>query len=343
MKKLVAGAMAAGIFGSAGGLGTGPATADETVYAVGGAKVPGVPWYEYTQRTGRGYYPDAQRVIVDYPAGTMAPGGGPAGASVGESVVIGTHNLDAAIRNGSGSSVAIGLSEGALVLDAERARLAHDPSAPPPDQLSFTVFGDPAGSNAFGKSLMAQIFPPGTFVPIIDYTMPQPVESQYDTTVVVGAYDGIADFPDRPNLISAANSLIGGTFVHTPVAFTNRADVPAQNIRTTTNSRGGTTTTYLVPSKYLPMTMPLRYMGVPDATVDPIDAALRPEVDAGYSRNDDPSTAPLSIDPVSGLDARTVVDLTAGLNPLDGLDSTTRANIDGAVQMVRGLLPPGIG
>ena len=189
------------------------------------------------------------------------PGSGLDGPGVGESVVVGTDNLDAAIRgSASGRDVAVGLSEGTLVLDAEQARLAHDPTAPPPDQLSFTMFGPPACSHGFGQSFLTEMFPPGTFIPVIDYTMPKPVESQYDTTVVVTAYDGIADFPDRPeNLVSVANAFMGAAIVHTPAAFTSPADVPPQNIRTTTNSRGGTTTTYLVPAKYLPLTLPLRY------------------------------------------------------------------------------------
>ena len=73
MKKLLAGAIAAGVVSSAGALGNGVSAAetDETVYTVGGAKWPGVPWYEYTDRSGRGYYPDATRVVVDYPAGMV--------------------------------------------------------------------------------------------------------------------------------------------------------------------------------------------------------------------------------------------------------------------------------
>ena len=144
------------------------------------------------------------------------------------------------------------------------------------------VFGDPAGSHGFGQSFLAAMFPPGTFVPVIDYTMPNPVESQYESTKVVAAYDGAADFPDRPNLVSALNALVGAGIVHTPVAFTSPANVPPRNIITTTNSRGGTTTTYLVPSQHLPLTLPFRYMGAPNELVDQIDEVLQPMVDAGF-------------------------------------------------------------
>jgi hypothetical protein len=243
------------------------------------------------------------------------PGSGVDTPSVGESVVTGTNNLDAAIRSTSGPTVVVGLSEGALVLDAEQARLAHDPTAPPPDQLSFTVFSDPSRAHSF-----LAILPPGTYIPVIDYTVPHPVESQYDTTVVVAEYDGIADFPDRPwNLISVANALIGAATVHTPVAFTRPSDVPPQNITTTTNSMGGTTTTYRVPTEQLPLTQPLRSMGVANEVTDRLDEVLRPAVDAGYSRNDGPSS------------------------PATGLDPATQANVDNVLNQIRGLLPGGIG
>ncbi len=353
MKKLLAGAITAGVVGSVGALGTGVSAADdETAYAVGGAKVPGIPWYQYTDLAGRGYYPNATRVIVDYPAGmlqgrlledVLPVGSSLNSPSVGESVATGTNNLDAAIRSNGGSGVAIGLSEGALVLNAEQARLAHDPTAPPPDQLSFSVFGDPAGSHGFGQSFLAAMFPPGTFVPVIDYTMPNPVESQYESTKVVAAYDGAADFPDRPNLVSALNALVGAGIVHTPVAFTSPANVPPRNIITTTNSRGGTTTTYLVPSKHLPLTLPFRYMGAPNELVDQIDEVLQPMVDAGFSRNDNVSSAPIGVDPVGGVDPLAVMEPMPGVDPFAALDPTTRANLDGFLKQAQGLLPPGIG
>ena len=335
VKKLFAAAVAIGVLSSAGALGSGVAAADDTALVVGGAKAPGIPWYWYTQMTGEKYYPDAKRVIVDYPGGMMYgrlpevfwPGEGLDTITVGESVSTGANNLDKAIRNTNGHAVAIGLSEGTLVLDAAQARLAHDPTAPPPDQLSFTVFGDPTRTHGFSQSVLSGV-PPGTYIPIVNYTVPQQVESQYDTNVVVAAYDGFGDFPDRPwNLVSLVNAAIGSTTVHTPAAFTSPADVPPQNVVTTTNSRGATTTSYLVPAKHLPLTLPLRYIGVSDQTADGIDNALRPIVDAGYSRNDNPLTAPVSLDPANGID------------PALYLDPSSRANLDAVAEQVRSLFP----
>ncbi|ORB05536.1 PE-PPE domain-containing protein [Mycobacterium intermedium] len=316
----------------------GIATADETpddpvvdgrgtggnAYALGGAHVLGIPYEEYIRREGADWFPNLKRQIVDYPAGQVQghvmgrlfpevrqldevfPGLGMDGPSVGESVDIGQDNLEAAIRSG-GPGTAIGLSEGALVLDALQARLATDPTAPPPDQLTFATFGDPVARHAFGESFLTAVFPVGSIVPALDYRVPPPVESQYDTHMFISAYDSIADFPDRPdNLMSLANTLAGLVTGHTAVAFTNPSMVPPQNIRTTVNSRGAKTTTYLIPERHLPLVMIFQYFGVPEDTLNQLDAELAPMVNAGYSRNDDPLTAPVQLDPVNGYDPAAV-------------------------------------
>lgn len=339
MKKLLAGVTAlvtvsaTGYFGiesasaddtPAGGTSTPGTSTDRTAYALGGAHVLGIPYDEYIRREGEEWFPGLKRQIVRYPAGQVQghtlerlfpgigrldesfPGLGMDGPSVGESVDEGEDNLDAAIRNG-GPGIAIGLSEGSLVLNAVQARLANDPTAPPPDQLNFATFGDPIARHAFGESFLTAMFPVGSVVPSMDYRIPAPVESQYDTHMFVSAYDSIADFPDRPdNLFALANSLMGLATGHTAVAFTNPSMVPPQNIRSTVNSRGATTTTYLIPEKHLPLVMPLAYIGIDEDTLTKLDAILLPRVNAGYSRNDDPATAPIQVDPVNGFDPAAV-------------------------------------
>jgi diacyltrehalose acyltransferase len=129
------------------------------------------------------------------------------------------------------------------------------------------------------------------------------VESQYDTYQFVSAYDSIADWPDRPdNWMALANAVVGLATGHTAVAFTNPSMVPPQNIRTTVNSKGAKTTTYLIPEQHLPLVLPFKYLGVPEDTLNQLDAVLKPMVDAGYSRNDNPLTAPITVDPVNGYD-----------------------------------------
>jgi len=297
-----------------------PPSAPGNAYALGGAHVSSVPYAEYTMRAGEHWFPGRERQSVDYPAGqvqghTLArlfpgieqlndvfPGLAVDGVSVGESVDIGAPDTIEAISAG-GPGTAIGLSEGAMVLNEVQARLAADPAAPPPDDLSFAMFGDPVARHGFGESFLTQFFPDGAVVPSLDYRVPPPVESQYDTHLYVSAYDGIADWPDRPeNWISVANAIVGLASGHTAVAFTDPSMVPPQNIKTTVNSRGATTTTYLIPGEHLPLVLPFKYLGVPDETLAELDAVLKPFVDAGYSRHDDPTTAPTTVDRQHGLD-----------------------------------------
>jgi len=299
-----------------------PTTTDPgTAYALGGAHVLGIPYDEYIRRTGADWFPGMKREKVDYPAGQVQghvlerllpgigrvgeeiyPGIGLDGPSIGESIDVGTPNLETAIRNG-GKGTAMGLSEGALVLDAVKAQMANDPTAPPPNQLSFATFGDPIAKTPFGESFLTQMFPVGAVVPAMDYRIPAPVESQYHTDQFVSAYDSIADFPDRPdNLFALANTIAGLATGHTAIAFTNPSNVPPQNIRTTVNSRGATTTTYLVPEQHLPLVLAFKYLGYKEDTLNQLDAMLMPRVNAGYSRNDDPATAPVQVDPVHGFD-----------------------------------------
>lgn len=346
MRRLLAYCTALTTLGAAACLGLGSAAADETPvppppgkptdgpsalgtsgrgYALGGAHVLGIPYDEYIMRTGADWFPGLDRQIVDYPAGQVqghtlerlfpgigqfgnrvVPGLGLDGPSVGESVDVGSPNLINAIRAG-GRGTAIGLSEGAMVLNDVQARLAYDPAAPPPTELSFAMYGDPLARHAFGESFLTQMFPVGSVVPSLDYRIPPPVESQYDTYQFVSAYDSIADWPDRSdNWISVANAVVGLATGHTAVAFTEPSMVPPQNIRTTVNSRGAKTTTFMIPEEHLPLVMPFKYLGVPQDTLIKLDAVLKPYVDAGYSRNDNPLTAPITVDPVNGYDPAAV-------------------------------------
>ena len=177
MRRLLAVVTALVTVGATGCFGSGIAAADDTQagwtpdhgapdngppplgtpgrgYALGGAHVLGIPYDEYIKRTGADWFPGLDRQIVDYPAGQVQghtlerlfpgigrlgdgfPGLGIDGPSIGESVDEGEGNLETAIRNG-GPGTAIGLSEGAMVLDAVQAKLANDPTAPPPDTIEL--------------------------------------------------------------------------------------------------------------------------------------------------------------------------------------------------------------
>lgn len=166
--KLLVGAIAGGMLAYAAILGDGIASADTALIVPGTAPSPYGPLrslYHFNPamqpQIGANYYtPTATRHVVSYP-GSFWPVTGLNSPTVGSSVSAGTNNLDAAIRSTDGPIFVAGLSQGTLVLDREQARLANDPTAPPPGQLTFIKAGDP-------NNLLWRAFRPGTHVPIID-------------------------------------------------------------------------------------------------------------------------------------------------------------------------------
>lgn len=287
MNRLFAAAVAAGLVCSTAFLGEGYASAVTAFILPGTAPPPGQSpasaLYHFTPamkpQIGANYYDsaDATRVVVPYP-GSLWPVTGPDSLKLGPSVRIGTTNLDSALRNSDGGPmVATGLSQGVLVLDAEQARLANDPNAPAPDQLKFIKAGNP-------NNLFQKYFKPGTYIPFLDYTVPFPVDSQYDTTAVVAQYDIFSDPLDRPgNLLALVNAVIAGGHDHSGTAFSNPADVAPQNVTVSTNSRGATTTTYFIPaSGELPLTRILRDTGLPADIAAEADKVMRPMIDNAY-------------------------------------------------------------
>ena len=188
--RTIAGMLTLGLVGTSGGLGTGTALADSTwspwdpapppgapryaaeadwptpsplvhgsdsqvVYALGGARAPGIPWVDYTMRAGLGWFPDSRRELIDYPAGApfswmpqgLLPPGPRDNVTIGEAATAATNSLGRAIGNGTGTQAAVGLSQGTLALDQVQARLANDPNAPARDKLTFTTIGDPTSQS----------------------------------------------------------------------------------------------------------------------------------------------------------------------------------------------------
>lgn len=235
---------------------------------------------ELARQVGANWLPGTTPVVIDYPAtagllwGSDAPG-------ADQSVATGQANLHTAIKAATadgGTVVVAGLSEGAIVVDRELEHLASSPDAPPDDSVTFVLFGSPSRG-------VTTLLPVGTYIPVLDYTVHETPDSQYDVSVVFAQYDGWADAPDRPwNVVADVNAVLGGAYHHTPSALADASQ--GQLVSASTSTRGGTTRTYMLPTRRLPITEPLRTVGVPEQLTDPIDSVLRPVVDAGYSRND---------------------------------------------------------
>jgi pimeloyl-ACP methyl ester carboxylesterase len=217
---------------------------------------------------------DANLHLVDYSQNALASD---------RALLDGVEQANIAVHQIDGKVVIIGESMGAMVASRLAVELANSPDARSTDDVRFVLIAPPEAG-------VAEFFKEGTFIPILNYRVSRVAESPYDTTIVIGEYDGWSDPPDRPwNLVSSANALAGLVYVHGPPIFTADPDaVPDENTTRGTNSKGGEVTTHLVPTENLPLTQPLRLLGIPDKVVDKADQILRPIVDAGYRRHDKP-------------------------------------------------------
>ncbi|CAN1485002.1 PE-PPE, C-terminal [Mycobacteriaceae bacterium] len=219
-----------------------------------------------------GAYKDDTLSVLDYPA-SLWPVTGLLDPTLGASIRIGTANLAALARSTSGPIFVSGVSEGSIVVQQTQEVLNADPMIP--SDTTFIMIANPNLGIARGLY--------GIHIPILNYT-PRPLpETRFNTVVVINQYDGFADPILRPwNLLTVVNAVMAVVYVHPFAQNSDLSTVPLENITITTNSQGGTTTTYFVPTPQLPLTMPLRHLRVPDRIVDTIDDALRPIIDAGY-------------------------------------------------------------
>ena len=219
-----------------------------------------------------GAYKDDTLSVLDYPA-SLWPVTGLLDPTLGASIRIGTANLAALVRSTPGPIFVSGVSQGSIVVQQTQEALNADPTIPA--DTTFIIIANPNLGVARGLY--------GIYIPILNYT-PRPLpETRFDTTVVTNQYDGFADPISRPwNLLTVANAIMALVYVHPFAQNSDLTTVPLENITIATNSQGGTTTTYFVPTPQLPLTMPLRQLRVPHQIVDTIDNALRPIIDAGY-------------------------------------------------------------
>lgn len=130
------------------------------------------------------------------------------------SVAQGVTILDAAIRQqiAAGNNVTVfGYSQSATMASLEMAKLAASPNPPRPDQLSFTLIGNPNHPNGGVATRV-----PGVSVPSIGVTATAATPGNlYPPNVYTLEYDGVADFPRYPiNFLSTLNAVAGAYYVH---------------------------------------------------------------------------------------------------------------------------------
>jgi hypothetical protein len=218
---------------------------------------------------------------LDYPA-KFWPLTGASSPTLGASIARGVPMLDAAIKGTTGDLVVVGFSQGCMVIEQELRNLETDPDAPPPSDMSVIVAADPIRPGG----MLSSYFAPGQTLRVLDYTMIEPANTQYDVTVIEREYDGATDWPEnRRATIAIVNAIAGFVTMHCglprsakrPHPHLPNSSTPVLNV--TTCPRGGTITTYLYPTWPLPLT---RFL--PTCARDSASRIIRPLIDAGYDR-----------------------------------------------------------
>ncbi len=289
-------------------------------YALGGAHVLGIPYDEYIMRTGADWFPGLDRQIVDYPAGQVQghvlerlfpgigrlddnlPGLGMDGPSIGESVDVGDAQSWNAIHRG-GPGTVIGLVRGRDGAQRRAGQARQRSDRAPAGQLSFAMYGDPVARHAFGRELPDPDVPRRQRRALARLPHPaaggQPVRH---LRIRLG-------LRQHRRLAGPAGQLDvarqRGRRVSRPVTPRSPSPSPAW-CRRRTSERPSTPGArrrrrILIPEQHLPLVLPFKYLGVDEGTLKKLDGVLKPIVDAGYSRNDDPLTAPITVDPVQRL------------------------------------------
>ena len=153
---------------------------------------------------------------------------------------------------------------------------------------------------------------------------------------MIREYDAAADIPDDlTNVLAVVNTvLLGGPYVHADYHSVDLSTVPPENILEETNSLGGKTTTYFVPTRTLPLLEPLRDIGVPDELVDVVEKPVRAVVDSAYDRAPHENGG-ATVDNASA----TPISLDASLNIYflrSGTTTTSQASVTGEPEKVTG-------
>ncbi|MUL62937.1 hypothetical protein BOO86_00555 [Mycobacterium sp. CBMA 234] len=208
-------------------------------------------------------------------AGAITGVGYPAGLTFAVDAAIGSSTVNAelvTVPKGTAVTLA-GVSQGAIVLNyVKLSRLLEDSfRRPTTNNLRFVTFGDPQNTTGgiTTKNPALQLFAPNI-----------PVPTAYPTTEIVREYDGFSDWPDRPSRLAIVNAVMGIAYVHPYYGAAANPTTPGTLKTVRTNAAGGITTHFVVPTAGLPLTQPLRNVGLNTA---PIDAWLRPQIDRAYS------------------------------------------------------------
>jgi hypothetical protein len=203
--------------------------------------------------------------------------------TIDQSVRAGVGDLERAMaEHGNDNLVIYGFSQGAVVANVEKRKLAEQyPVGTEAPNIDFVLQGDLNLPNGGVFSRFS-----GLYLPILDWTFngAAPTDTQFDTVEINRQYDFWSDFPMYPlNVIADANALLGGPYVH---ARAFDVSLPADPTSSAAyQGTHGDTSYYFFETEDLPLFGPLRMLGAPESLIDVVEPFFRVLVDLGYDRS----------------------------------------------------------
>ena len=177
---------------------------------------------------------------------------------------------------GTDGFAVFGYSQSARIASLQKSALidAYRPDDPATaQQVSFVMIGNPNRPNGG----ILQRFT-GLYVPILDVSFDGATRT--DSPVV----DGWADFPTYPlNLLADLNALAGILFLHGDYFVGDKTN-PVAGQQYLYQGQRGDTNYYMIPTRRMPLLVPLALIGVPDFILAALDAPLRVLTEWGYNR-----------------------------------------------------------
>ncbi|WP_049778001.1 PE-PPE domain-containing protein [Mycolicibacterium vanbaalenii] len=264
-----------------------------------GGREDGVPFYRMADSFKGGYSgPEYIENFVIYPRslGALTGWGDP---TYDDSEDEGTVNTIDAVRNAkkdtafrAGDPIRIvGYSQGAGAASAAIPELEGGEFAD--DNIQYVLASNPSRNDG---GILTR-FPKGTYLPIIGVSFGDGVSTtdpDTDVVQVTKQYDGVADAPDYVlNVVADVNAVLGFAYLHSGYykdvervdPETLDPDDPPAGMLVSTNAADTVTDVVLeAPEGELPLTMPLRQLGVSDDVVVALDPFLRSVIETGYDR-----------------------------------------------------------
>ncbi|MGA5464035.1 PE-PPE domain-containing protein [Mycobacterium sp. NPDC050041] len=242
------------------------------------------------------YDNDPNNVFVDYPGSLgivsiLSHGLGAPTFDESEQEAVDKLKAEILADEGAETLYVVGYSQGAsAVVRAIKDLEADEESGYDPRNVVVILAANPRRNDG---GLLTRF--PAFTLPLVGATFGEGTTSGETKIIqVTKQYDGVADAPVYfLNPVADANAILGYVYLHS--GYYQDVDIDPENPPAgAVVSTDGNVTDILLPNAVgqLPLTEPLRSLGVPDDVIEALDPFLRAVIETGYDRTPDGETAP---------------------------------------------------